>query len=76
MKFESGVFAQARNRDRLTRFMADKEAAYLANLLKANEIVDEVKHDRRIKKDNHRKDQEAHRAKLLHEVRPTFYFVI
>jgi hypothetical protein len=72
MKSESGVFAQARNRDRVTRWMADKEALYLANLQLANEVVDTVKHDRRIKKDKHRSDQEAHRAKLLHEVTQSY----
>ena len=67
MKFEVGVFAQGRNRDRLSRAMETVEAAYLENLKKANQVVENVKSERRIKKDKKRSDFEAHRAKLLHE---------
>lgn len=67
MKYESGVFADSRNRERLTRALADVEDTYLTNLKKINSIVDHIKQDRRQKKDQKRREQEAHREKLLHE---------
>jgi Leucine-rich repeat (LRR) protein len=69
LKYESGVFADSRNRERLTRAIADVEETYVSNLKKINRIVDHIKQERRQKKDQRRHEQEAHREKLLHEAR-------
>eukprot|EP01038_Epipyxis_sp_PR26KG_P009130 gene9130-12314_t len=67
MKYEQGVFAQARNRERLARVIADAESAYLTTLSKINDIVERVKQERRQKKDEKRREQAAYREKLEHE---------
>lgn len=67
LKYESGVFAESRNRERLTRALADVENTYLTNLTKISSIIDHIKKERRLKKDQKRRDQEAHREKLWRE---------
>ena len=69
LKYDAGVFAESRNRERLTRALSDVEDLYLTNLAKINHFVDRVKQDRRQKKDQRRKDLDAHREKLLHEAK-------
>jgi hypothetical protein len=69
LKHEGGVFADSRNRERLTRAMVGVEEMYTSNLRKINSIVDHVKRSRRMKKDEKRHAAEAHREVLLHEAR-------
>ena len=68
LKFDSGVFAEGRNRERLSRALLEVESAYLATVARIGDVVERVKQDRRRRKDEKRRAQEVHREKLLHEV--------
>jgi hypothetical protein len=67
LKYEQGVFADSRNRERLTRALTQVEDGYLRNLSRINGVVNRIKQERRQKKDQKRRDQEAHHEKLMHE---------
>ena len=67
MKYEPGMFADSRNRERLTRAITEVENTYLINLTKISIIIDYIKKERREKKDEKRRQNEAYREKLLHE---------
>ena len=85
LKFDPGVMAANRNRDRIYRILTDQESNYENNLklgtfilhlyahtlllitFLVNEIVDHTKRIRRQKKDDHKRDREAHETKLHHD---------
>ena len=48
------------------RIMTDQEDAYIANLQKINDIVENVKKDRREKKDEKKRDRQAAKDAMLH----------
>ena len=66
LKYDPSPLAQARARERLMRIMTDQEDAYLANLQKINDIVENVKKDRREKKDERKRDRQAAKDAMLH----------
>jgi Leucine-rich repeat (LRR) protein len=67
LKYESGLMAGSRNRERLLKILNDQEAAYLDNLSKINEMVENVKRDRRMKHDEAKREAEAVRDKYMHD---------
>lgn len=64
LKPERGRFGIGRNRDRLFRFIDDMEKGYLTNINKINDTVEQVKKEDRIKKDEKKREQKAHRDQL------------
>jgi Leucine-rich repeat (LRR) protein len=66
LKYDPSPMAQARARERLNRIITDQEDAYLDNLKKINDIVENVKKDRRQKKDDKKRDKGAHKEAMLH----------
>lgn len=64
---ESGMFAENRNRERLNRFIGDREAMYVQSLATVNTYILQLKADHRKHKDETRREREAHRERLLHE---------
>jgi hypothetical protein len=67
LKHDTGLLAAGRNRERLTRIILEQEAAYLGNLAKVNELVEDVKRARRKAKDEKRRQAEAIREKFQHD---------
>jgi len=66
LKYDSNILAAARNRDRLYRIITDQEVAYLDNLKKINEVVENIKRVRRQKSDDRKRAANAHKESLLH----------
>lgn len=66
LKYDPSPLAQSRARERLNRIITDQEEAYLENLKKINDIVENVKKDRRQKKDDRKRDKSAHKEAMLH----------
>lgn len=66
LKYDPSPLAQARARERLMRIITDQEDAYLANLQKINDIVENVKKDRREKKDEKKRDKQSAKDAMLH----------
>lgn len=67
LKYDRGVFVEGRNRELLTRSQVQIEETYLNNLKKINEVVEQVKQDRRKRSDQKRREHEQFREKLVHE---------
>lgn len=67
LKYDSSLLAAARNRDRLYRIVTDQEEAYLANLQRINEVVENVKNSRRHKTEEKKRAAGAHKEKLLND---------
>ena len=57
LKYDVSPLAQSRARERMLRIITDQEDAYLANLEKINELVENVKKDRREKKDEKKREK-------------------
>ena len=66
LKYDSNLLAVARNRDRLYRIITDQEVAYHENLKKINEVVENIKRNRRQKSDERKRAANAHKESLLH----------
>ena len=66
MKYESGVLAQGRNRERLFRMISDQELAYLKDLEMVSGLVEKVKMQRRQKKDEAKRRRDAEVDKIHH----------
>ena len=67
LKYDPSPLAQARLRDRMYRIITDQEDSYMANLAKINELVEDVKKDRRHKKDEKKREKAGVKEALLHE---------
>lgn len=67
LKPEGGLFAESRNRERLSQSINETENTYLKNLANVNDFVMNLKADHRRRRDEHRRQKEAQREKLLHE---------
>ena len=68
LKYDPSPLAQSRARERLNRIITDQEDAYLENLKKINDIVENVKKDRRQKKDDKKRDKMRHILRNLRVV--------
>eukprot|EP00605_Chrysophyceae_sp_TOSAG23-4_P000007 GSChrysophyteH1.ASY1.ANO1.7.1 assembled CDS len=66
LKYDSSALAQGRLRDRMYRIITDQEEAYMANLEKINEVVENVKQHRRHKKDEKKREKAEEKSALLH----------
>lgn len=67
IKYDRGLLVEGRNRELLTRSQISVEDNYKKNLGKINEVVESIKHDKRMKSDQKRREQEQFKEKLLHE---------
>jgi hypothetical protein len=70
IKYEKGavnIMAASRNRERLLKILNDQEQAYMNNLGVINDMVENVKRDRRLKHDTNKREAEAIRDKYLHD---------
>lgn len=67
LKTDGGMFAESRNRERVSRFIVEREELYLRSLGAVNAFVEQMKADHRKHKDEVRREKEANREKLLHE---------
>lgn len=68
MKVDRGAMATSRNRERLLRTLNTQEEAYLESLSKVNGLVESVKSDRRMRREERRHEQEAVKLKLRHNM--------
>lgn len=64
---ESGMFAEGRNRERLSRHIVEREDLYLKALMEVTAFVEQLKADQRRKKDEARREKEAQKDRLMHE---------
>eukprot|EP01041_Mallomonas_annulata_P006376 gene6376-12890_t len=67
MKPDFSSFGSSRNRDKLLRYISDQEQVYLDELNRINEYIENVKQEKRQKKDEKRISDQEFRDKLLHE---------
>lgn len=67
LKPEGGMFAESRNRERISRFISDREELYVKSLAEVVSFVEQMKADHRKKKDEARREKEAERERLMHE---------
>lgn len=67
IRYDRGLLVEGRNRELLTRSQISVEDNYKRNLGKINEVVESIKHDKRMKSDQKRREQEQFKEKLLHE---------
>lgn len=67
IRYDRGLLVEGRNRELLSRSQISVEDNYKRNLGKINEVVESIKHDRRMKSDQKRREQEQFKEKLLHE---------
>jgi leucine-rich repeat protein SHOC2 len=67
LKYDGSALAKNRLRDRLYRVITDQENSYLENLKNINDIVERIKHDRREKKDERKREKQSQKDALMHE---------
>lgn len=67
IRAEAGLFTETRNRERLSRSIAETETNYLLVLRKLHAFIEDIKIQHRVKRDERRREKEAHKEKLLHE---------
>lgn len=67
LKYDKVALSEGRNRERLNRWVTDQEKQYFIALGKVVETCETVKRDRRMRKEEKKKEQAAFREKLLHE---------
>lgn len=67
LKFDKIALSEGRNRERLNRYVTDQEKGYSLALSKVVGIIEEIKKEKRLQKEERKKDMAAVREKLLHE---------
>jgi hypothetical protein len=67
MKFDLSSLGLGRNRDRLLRVINDQEKAYKDNLGRMSAVIEQVKSDRRQRKDEKKREASAFKDKIQHD---------
>ena len=67
LKFDKIALSEGRNRERLNRYVSDQEKGYFLSLSKVVGVIEEIKKEKRMAKEERKKEMAGAREKLLHE---------